>query len=1775
MPSHDAARAGSPDAVEEPIAVLGMACRFAGGADTPEAFWDLLLDGRDGIGEVPGKRWRVYEEAGPDHAAALRRATRWGGFLDDIEGFDAEFFGLSPREAELMDPQQRLLLEVAWEALEHAGIPPRDLAGTDAGVFVGIGSDDYGRRMLEDLPGIEAWTGIGSAMCAAANRISYALDLRGPSLAVDTACSASLVAVHLACQSLRAGESDVTLAAGVNLIISPGLTLTLDAAGATAPDGRSKSFDASADGYGRGEGCGLLVLKRLSDARRDGDPVLAVIRGSSVNQDGKTNGIMAPSGTAQEHVLELACRRAGVDPASLDYVEAHGTGTRLGDPLEAGALSAVFGRGRPADEPCLIGSVKSNIGHLEAAAGIAGLIKVTLALSNGEIPPSLNFTEGNPAVDWDGSGLRVVTGRTAWPAHEDRPVRAGVSGFGYGGTIAHVVMERAPGTRGPAGTLPGRARRAEDAPPGTAERLFPVSGASRASLRAYAGRLADRLSAQDAGAELSLDALGHTLALRRSPLAHRAAVVASGHADLAAKLRLVSVGEQTREAVTGSVPSDPGAGPVWVFSGHGSQWSGMGRELLASEPAFAAVIDEIDPVFQKEIGFSARQAVLDGDFDTVDRIQTMIFAVQVALAAVWRSYGAAPAAVIGHSVGEIAAAVAADALSLTDGARLICRRSRLLRRVAGHGAMAMASVSFEEAERRLAGRTDVVPAIAASPHSAVVAGDPAAIEALVEQWQAEDVQMRRVASDVAFHSPHMDPLLAELAAAAADLAPREPSVPMYSTAMTDPRSTAPLDGAYWAANLRSPVRLREAVTAAAEDGHLAFLELSAHPVVTHSIGETLSELGLEDAFTGSSLRRNQSERTTLLASIGAAHCHGVTVDWTRLQPAGDLVPLPPVAWQRSPHWHERAGAATGQGLQHDLDSHALLGPRVPVAGRPMELWRTLLDDESRPYPGSHTINGTEIVPAAVLINTFLDAGRAADGTRPVLRDMTLRLPLTTTERRELQVIKDDTALRLASRSQQDGATWLTHTTATALAASDSAPPRGLPPGTALDAADPADVQRHLTSVGVPTMGFDWTIEELARAEGRVRARVRVRQPERAEATWAPLLDAALSIAPTAVPGPAALRMVASFEELAADGAPPDGPSTVEVVADPAREGIVDVLVKDADGRVVAWVSGLRYGGMDQGAMTAAHPRDLVYEVAWRPLELPAPADAPARRLVLVAEDTRDTRNLSAALSDAGADVLVVPEPARLDGVAGLDEGTDVVVLPPPAGDTPVAEAAVRSAWLLTRTAQRLAARDTLRFPRLWCLTTGVRESHEEARLAHAPLWGLGRVIAGEHSELWGGVIDLAPGDPGADAATLLAVLHRGAGDDVVAVRDGAATAARLAVCEREPVRESLKCRADGTYLISGGLGTLGLEVARWLAERGARRLVLTGRRGLPPRSAWDGPADADTRRRVDAVRALEEQGVTVRVVPLDVTDAERAAEQLDPDALGLPPVRGVVHLAGVLDNRMLTAVDEDSLRTVLRPKAEGAWALHTLFPPGAVDFFVMFSSCGQLLGLPGQAAYGSANAFLDALAAHRNARAASAGTTSLGWTSWRGQGMAVNEVVDSELHARGVSDISVQEAFAAWDFAERRGPGHYPVLRLLPLEPDMDRLPFLSEVHQTLQAAPTTGQGTDAFTGLSPDELRTRLLEEVAAQIAGEMKLATTQLDHRRSLVEQGLDSVMTIVVRRRLEKRFGHRLPATLLWHQPTVTAISEHLAGLLAAATTVPGDAEPAEEPGTVTAV
>jgi 6-methylsalicylic acid synthase len=1695
----------------EPIAIVGIGCRLPGGINALGEYWRFLMGAHEAIGDIPASRWEAYA-ANPRFAGALRAVTRRGAFLDDAAGFDAQFFGVSPREAELIDPQQRLALETSWEALEDAGIPPHTLAGTDAGVFMGAGSDDYGRQMLEDLPGIEAWTGIGSSLCAVANRVSYVLDLRGPSLAVDTACSSSLVAIHLACQSLRASESTIALAGGVHLVAAPGLSMVLDAAGATSPDGRSKSFDASADGYGRGEGVGVLVLKRLSDAVRDGDHIRAVVRGSAVNQDGRTNGIMAPSGDAQEYVVRQALRQAAVDPLTVDYVEAHGTGTRLGDPIEVAALARVFGADRPADAPCLIGSVKANIGHLEAGAGVAGVIKAVLALEHATIPPTAGLTELNPDIPWAESGLLVTTEPVPWP--QGQPVRrAGVSGFGYGGTVSHVLLEQAPAdTHQPTAT-------------DTGPWLFVLSAASEEGVCGEAATLAKWLAGE--GADTPLKDVAHTLLEHRSHLVNRAAVVAGDRASLIAGLEAVAAGESSPMVATGRVPGDQGPGPVWVFSGHGSQWVGMGRDLLTAEPAFREAIAEIDPVFEQEAGFSPLEVLLHGPLEDVDVIQPMIFAVQAGLTAVLRSRGLVPAAIIGHSVGEVAAAVAAGVFDLETGARLVCRRSALLRKAAGGGAMAMVQLPFDDVQDRLAGQQDVVAAIAASPASTVISGSPDGVAAISEEWSAKDVMVRTVASTVAFHGPQMDPLLDDLVAALADLPPAEPTVPLYSTALTDPRSKAPRDGHYWAANLRQPVRLDTAVTAAAEDGHRVFIELSAHPVVVHSITETLTD----GAFVTGTVRRDRPEVATLLANLGALHCHGAIAEPAKLQQPGRRTDLPRRTWQHKQYWRKPSGRYQTGGA-HDVDSYTLLGAPVTVAGASaLEIWQTHIDQLSLPYPGAHPIHGVEVIPAAVLLNTFLVAGR----TR-VLTDVQLKVPVAVTGEHAIQVVRTDNMARLASRrldTANDAAGWLTHsvTSLDGGAAVDFDRPEELP------SMPTGAVTERLRSVGVADVGFPWQIDSLAGAGGEMVAEVRPAPgDEPAAIRWPSLLDAVLSIAPLAFPNDQTLRMPAAIKAL---DLAETLPHRVVVHVRLTQPDTTDVLITDTEGNSLGTLAGLRFGTLDGDPGASISPQRLVHRLEWMPVELTPDKRLRLRTIALVG-DGELADALANKLTAAGLRCLRASEPGELtDLIDDLGHGDAVLVLPM------TGAVAQRSAWQLASTAQLLIDRCGSLPPRLWAVTHKAWAGGEPADVAQSSMWGLIRVIAGEHPELAARLVDI---DADADLENLVPLLRSQPEPDGYALRRNDIAAARLVPLTGEPGAETMRCRANGTYLITGGLGALGIEVATWLASRGAQRLVLTGRTALPPRNDWDQVTDPQLARRIDAVRSLEALGVTVRVLAFDIADKKAAAEALTSDALGLPPIQGIVHAAGVLDDRMLGKLDEDSLKTVMRPKVDGALVLDELFPPGSVDFFVLFSSIGFQLGLTGQASYASANAFLDALARQRRA-GGHRDTTSFAWTSWRGMGMAASDFVDAELADRGVGDISPTDAFGAWQFASGFDADYVAVLRAVAAS-GVTTLPILREISVPADAGESDDGPVDFAAELDPAELRAQLLGEVGKQIEAELKLSAAKLDIHRPLTELGLDSIMTQVIRRGLEKRLRLSLPATLIWNHPTAAAVADYLA-------------------------
>ncbi|KCR57355.1 phthiocerol type I polyketide synthase PpsB [Mycobacterium tuberculosis] len=877
-------------AVAEPVAVVGIGCRFPGDVDGPESFWDFLVAGRNAISTVPADRWDAEAFYHPDPLTPGRMTTKWGGFVPDVAGFDAEFFGITPREAAAMDPQQRMLLEVAWEALEHAGIPPDSLGGTRTAVMMGVYFNEYQSMLAASPQNVDAYSGTGNAHSITVGRISYLLGLRGPAVAVDTACSSSLVAVHLACQSLRLRETDLALAGGVSITLRPETQIAISAWGLLSPQGRCAAFDAAADGFVRGEGAGVVVLKRLTDAVRDGDQVLAVVRGSAVNQDGRSNGVTAPNTAAQCDVIADALRSGDVAPDSVNYVEAHGTGTVLGDPIEFEALAATYGHGGDA---CALGAVKTNIGHLEAAAGIAGFIKATLAVQRATIPPNLHFSQWNPAIDAASTRFFVPTQNSPWPTAEG-PRRAAVSSFGLGGTNAHVIIEQgselAPVSEG-----------GED----TGVSTLVVTGKTAQRMAATAQVLADWM--EGPGAEVAVADVAHTVNHHRARQATFGTVVARDRAQAIAGLRALAAGQHA-PGVVSHQDGSPGPGTVFVYSGRGSQWAGMGRQLLADEPAFAAAVAELEPVFVEQAGFSLRDVIATGkELVGIEQIQLGLIGMQLTLTELWRSYGVQPDLVIGHSMGEVAAAVVAGALTPAEGLRVTATRARLMAPLSGQGGMALLGLDAAATEALIADYPQVTVGIYNSPRQTVIAGPTEQIDELITRVRAQNRFASRVNIEVAPHNPAMDALQPAMRSELADMTPRTPTIGIISTTYADLHTQPIFDAEHWATNMRNPVRFQQAIASAgsgADGAYHTFIEISAHPLLTQAIADTLEDAhrptkSAAKYLSIGTLQRDADDTVTFrtnLYTADIAHpphtCH----------PPEPHPTIPTTPWQHTHHW---------------------------------------------------------------------------------------------------------------------------------------------------------------------------------------------------------------------------------------------------------------------------------------------------------------------------------------------------------------------------------------------------------------------------------------------------------------------------------------------------------------------------------------------------------------------------------------------------------------------------------------------------------------------------------------------------------------------------------------------------------------------------------------------------------------------------------------------------------------------------------------------------------
>ncbi|HYB36144.1 MAG TPA: beta-ketoacyl synthase N-terminal-like domain-containing protein [Mycobacterium sp.] len=1127
--------------VDEPIAVIGMGCRFPGDIHGPEAFWQFLCEGRSAVGEVPPDRWAPFDDGSPEVAAALSGTTRWGSFLADIDAFDAEFFEISPREAAKIDPQQRLLLEVAYEALEHAGIPADSLRRTQTGVFVGACAGEYGYLASTDLSQVDAWSGTGGALSIIANRVSYFFDLHGPSVTVDTACSSSLVAVHLACQSLRTGDSNLAIAAGVNLLLSPAITRSFDQAEAMSPTGQCHAFDASADGFVRGEGCGVAVLKRLTDALRDGDPVLAVVRGSAVNQDGRSNGLMAPNPAAQMAMLRAAYANGGVELRHVDYVEAHGIGTLLGDPIEARALGKVLGSARPQSAPLLIGSVKSSLGHLDAAAGVAGFIKAVLSVQRGHIPANLNFRTPNPHIPFEDLRLKVVAEPTDWPA-TGQPRRAGVSSFGFGGTNAHVVLEQGP-----------------DPVPitmaGSAVTRLVVSGKTAERVASTAGMLADWMEGEGAG--VALADVAHTVNHHRARHAKFATVAALDREQAVAGLRALAAG-CSEPGVVGPHEGPCRPGTVFVYSGQGSQWPGMGRQLLADEPAFAAAVADLEPVFVEQVGFSLRQVLTAGEpVVGIDRVQPVLVGMQLALTRLWASYGVVPDAVIGHSMGEVAAAVVAGALSPADGLRVIATRSRLMWRLSSQGATALPELRTALAD--LAPQPPTVPVITTAGAAPVFDAD---------YWAANLRSPVRFSQAVAAAGTDHGAFV--------EVSPH----PLLTYAVSDTLAEVH----------------HHSVGTLARDTHDT-LTFHTNLNATHTTQRPDTDHPPEPHPV---IPTTPWHHTRHWMSPPLIQCrNGMSVPATRSGVPDDSPHDTDTAWHPAQHWitiKERVEAAVSEPR-----SGTLLGEHVGVATTPpVHLWQAWLKQEAKPYPGFHRIRGVDVVPVSVLLQTLSTA--ATECGASALSDVRFEYPIVVDQPQVIQVVADDESVTVSSGSAPDTPAhrWIRNASARISHRPQDEPDDKFISGdqemAGYDVSSVTDLQRAWGIEGKP---FEWSIDSYRSAPDVLHAYV-----DLPEASTVTLLDAAVHVARLVDISDPRLMLPAAAESVRFHAALADSHGAVEVHRRGGNgdELIVDIVVTAPDGSTCVDIRSLRYAAMESGlAQVASHDESAT--VAWA--EMPA------------------------------------------------------------------------------------------------------------------------------------------------------------------------------------------------------------------------------------------------------------------------------------------------------------------------------------------------------------------------------------------------------------------------------------------------------------------------------------------------------------------------------------------------------------------------------------------
>nr|WP_240760780.1 type I polyketide synthase [Mycolicibacterium sp. CR10] len=1787
-----------------PLAIVGIGCRLPGGADSPDRLWRLLCSETDATSVVPETRWNAARYHDPNPSKVGKIVTRRGGFLSEVDQFDPQFFGISPREAHSLDPQQRLLLQATWEALEDGGIPADGLAGTDVGVFIGGFTLDY--QLLQNQGKssryrFKSHSATGMMMTMLANRISHAFDFRGPSMTIDTACSGSLVAVHLAAQSIWNGECDLAVAGGVNLMLGPNTAIAESRSGFLSPEGRSKAFDDAADGYARGEGGAIVVIKPLQRALDDGDEIYAQILGTAVSQDGHTDGITVPREGAQEAAIRTALRRAGVEPTEVGYVEAHGTGTPVGDPIEMRALAAALTLDRSAANPLLIGSIKTNIGHLEAGAGVAGLVKAALVAKHGYIPANLHLR--NPTRHVSLADLKIdvpATGRP-FPDYDRRVV--GVNSFGFGGTNAHAVLAEPPAPD----AAPTAGHSAQLTPT-----VLPISARSEEALVATAGQLAEHLATHP---DITLADLGYTLGRRRSHLNHRHTVIADSITGVQEQLQALADGGQI--ATSRTAPTAPKL--AFVCTGMGPQWWKMCRGLLDVFPAFTDSILRSDRELARYTDWSLveelRRDEASSRMAETEFAQPANFAIQIALAEQLAEFGIVPDAVIGHSAGEVAAHHLAGVLTFEQAIEVIYHRSRLQQRTSGQGRMLAVGLDAETLMHTIGGKAleefgrRVSVAAINSPSAVTVAGDSDVLDDIARQLDEADIFHRYLSVKVPYHTHYMDAVKEDLFAAFEGLSSKAATLPLYSTVTGEQLERYHAGAAYWWQNTRATVLFEPAMRRMLEDGYTHFVELGPHPVLAASIFETA---GQQRVSVTATQRRDHDDARELLNCVGALHCTGHDVAWNIVNPAegGRLLKLPSYPWQTKRFWNETEEVAESLFYK---PVHPLLGQSVSALH---PTWESELSVVLNTFLADHRVQGSVVVPGAVYVEMALAAANAIYGSnhsvdnlllhRAVILDDTCDPIIRTT------LNEDDGTLEFAAFTvTADGDSKWAITATAELNTLPTAPRRHEPPDSAEQVSSMGgdDFYARTQSIGFDygaafrsvqsvTAGEDWADAEIAVPSAIADELDQFRfHPALVDGAFqtlfgAPFLGQEESEDPYL---PTRIRHCAIY------GAPQDRMRVhVRVVSATREEVESDITISDTAGNPLAVFDGFSVQSLSASTRVSPDRIDKgLFEIQWCAKsadvvevvdvgevvdigdEHKSPA-ADSSWLVFV-DDSGVGAALAADLDRRGHRVRTVKHQAvdelsevdggyvmnarcpeqmgRLFTHLGSEGAFDGIVdcWPLDLSSQDVEEDQHLGVFTVLRLVKALAEHDSVT-SRLYLVTANAQPAPGTAAPAadQAALWGLGRVIGHQElSERWGGLIDIDDADERPEIATRICEhLLEGGPEDQVAIRGRTTYVPRLRPCAGLTRPFPTKLTPDGTYVVTGGAGALGRVVATYLAERGARHITLLGRTALPPRSRWSELSDGDPHfATVSTIRAIERLGVQIATASVDIADRDQVTTWLANHLReGGRPVRGIVHAAGSVNDQLLVNMSEADFAAVLAPKVTGTRVLHEAFKDHDLEFFVMFGSAGSTIASPGQGNYAAANAFLDAFAHHRQALGLPALT--IGWGPWS-VGM-VEELKLEKIYAqRGIELITpavgarildrlinqrtpaVVAITADWNRARQGGfSGGLPPMFL-----DLG-------TSETLSAeGDSDGSVLETLASTPEGDRPAVIADHVRHLVAAVFDCAVEDFEPDDMLEDIGLDSMMAMDFRVRINTAFSIDLPVLEILRGVSVNSLADRV--------------------------